>query len=146
MTFSVNIVADIPIAAHMEALHQLSCGVAEQVESLIDTAEAARAFCFDADAIIKRALRAGYLVAGGRVLPPVPFQEYGGCLGEVARVQGSKEYIITYDMEHCYCDCPDFRFGNAPKLPSGQVACKHILAFLIAESIQQMEEIEHDEF
>ncbi len=125
-------------AAHLAALRHDAPQVAAEVEAIITNAEAVAHLMYDAEAISRRAIRAGFLVRDGRVLPPVAFDQYGGCINEIARVQGSDElpYIISHDGDECHCDCPDYQLGNAPLLPSGQAACKHILAILINEALE----------
>lgn len=92
----------------------------------------------DVASITSRAFKAAFIIRDGKLLPPVPFSEPGGCMNEIARAQGSESlpYIITYEEGlGCFCDCPDF-LGDAPILPTGQKACKHILAVLINEASQ----------
>ncbi len=124
--------------AQLVALRNDVPQVAAEIEAIIANAEAVY-LMYDAEAISSRAIRAGFLVRDGHVLPPVPFDEYGGCLNEIARVQGSEPepYIISYVDDQVICECHDFMLGNAPFLPSGQSACKHVLAVLITEALQE---------
>lgn len=100
----------------------------------------------DVTGLTCRAIKGAFLIRDGKVFPPVPFTEPGGCMNEIARVQGSDSlpYIITYEGDVCFCDCPDFLLGDAPFLPSGQRACKHILAVLVTEALQSDAETEFD--
>jgi SWIM zinc finger len=129
--------------AELHALMHDAPDVADEVSAIIANAEAA--LMFDVEAITSRAIKAGFLIRDGKVWPGVPFDQPGGCLNEIARVRGSQDeaYIVTCDKEdNCYCDCFDFLSERAPILPSGQRACKHILAVLICESL--IEDIEQE--
>lgn len=120
----------------LAALERTAPEVAAEVRAII--ANVKMIYWLEADAIAARAIKAGWLVECGCVMPPVPFSQEGGIMNEVGRVQGSfpEPYVITYDGHQCYCHCHDFLLQNAPFLPSGQRACKHILALLIAESLE----------
>jgi len=128
--------------AELYALEHDCPEVAEQVKAVIANAKAVKHLTFDAEGITKRVIKAGFIIRDGKLLPPVPFNQYGGCLNEIARCQGSQPepYIINYVDEQVICDCHDFMLGNAPLLPSGQRACKHILATLITETLQMEDE------
>ncbi len=127
--------------AQLYALEQDVPEVAAEVKAIIANAASVRHLMYDVEGITRRVIRAGFLIRDGKLLPPVPFEQYGGCFGELARVRGRKPepYIITHDGENCFCDCADFRLEHAPLLPSGEQACKHIMAFLITETLRDGE-------
>lgn len=112
--------------------------VTAELQALIKAVEPLRYWMFDVEAITERAVKGALLIRDGKLLPPVPFDQPDGCLNEIARVQGSQAlpYIITYVDEMCFCDCPDFQLEDAPLLPTGQRACKHVLAVLLSEAAQ----------
>lgn len=95
----------------------------------------------DVDGITARTIKAGFLILESKVKSGRKFEEYGSYINELARVEGSKgeEYAVCWNVEAngCTCDCPDFSYSRAPLLASGQRACKHILAVLVAESMKE---------
>jgi hypothetical protein len=91
-----------------------------------------------AEAVAQRAIRAGFILKEGKLWPPRDPQ-ITGHINEVARAQGSRgeEYTLSFDGEELYCDCPDFQAGKAPELPSGQIACKHVISILISDALRE---------
>jgi hypothetical protein len=91
------------------------------------------------EAIAQRAIRAGFILKEGKLWPPKDFNQTGGCINEIARCEGSRgeQYILSFDGEEVYCDCMDFQLGHAPILPSGQIACKHVLSILISDAVKE---------
>ncbi|MCP4283908.1 MAG: hypothetical protein GY792_05590 [Gammaproteobacteria bacterium] len=110
-----------------------------------------------------RAIRAGFLVRDGHLLPPRGLDKPESYVGEVARVKSQSEpdteyAIVITPEQRTYCDCRDWHNGHmldvganyyrqhpddperprsgAPKLTSGDYACKHILAVLIVETLE----------
>lgn len=117
--------------------------VADEVKAIMARAQASNPNSTEAEAITRRAIKAGFLVRDGHVLPPRPFDADGSYLNEIARVRSSQkwpdgsavEYAVNQPTRHeVWCECPDFKEG-APTLPSGQKACKHVLAVLICEAL-----------
>lgn len=126
--------------AQLYALEHDWPGLAAELQAFRESiALASLEMPLDVASLTCRVIKAAFLIRDGKVLPAVPFSEPGGCMNEIARVQGSDSlpYIITYKEDFCFCDCPDFLSGDAPFLPTGQRACKHILAVLITEALQQ---------
>jgi hypothetical protein len=118
--------------------------IADEVRSLIALAQGENPNSQEAEAVARRALKAGFLIRNGHVLPPRAFDAEGSYLNEIARVRSSSqtwpdgstvEYGLTQlDNGSVWCSCPDFA-DQAPYLPSRQKACKHILAVLICEAL-----------
>lgn len=119
--------------------------VADEVKSLIAQAQAHNPHSTEAEAIARRAIKAGFLIRNGQVLPPRAFDSDSSYLNEIGRVRSSTEswpdgsaveYAVTQPTAgEVWCECPDFR-EEAPTLPSGQKACKHVLAVLMAEALE----------
>ena len=80
----------------------------------------------------ERAIKAGFILRDGLLLPPQPFDVEGTYMNEIGRVG---QHVVTWNNGFCSCDCHDFMLQNAPILPSRQRACKHILAVLIASAM-----------
>lgn len=94
-----------------------------------------------AEEIATRAIKAAFIIQDRKVWPPRDPHRDASYINEIARVQGSRNeaYVISFDGQECHCDCHDFQLSNAPILPTGQRACKHILAVLITEAIKEDE-------
>ncbi len=125
--------------AQLYALEYDRPDVAAELQAFLENiAASSLEMPLDVPGLTRRAIKGAFLIRDGQVLPAVPFTEPGGCMNEIARVQGSESlpYIITYEDDACFCDCPDFLLGDAPFLPTGQRACKHIFAVLITEALQ----------
>ena len=98
--------------------------------------------------ITKRAVKAGYLLRDGHLLPPRALSEPGSYVNEIATVRSQREpekiYAICDVNKLIWCSCPDHQEGlyrakfrkqngyspGAPALATGQVLDKHILAYL----------------
>lgn len=121
--------------AMLAALESEIPDVVDEVRAIIHNARQSD----QAEEIARRALKAALIIRDGKIWPPVAFNEEGGCLNEIARIQGSRGemYILSWDGEEAHCDCPDYQLENAPVLPSGQRACKHIISILILEAVRE---------
>jgi len=111
--------------------------VHDEIMAIIANAEASRIYMVDAEAVTERAIKAGFILRDGLLLPPRPRPFEKQLPGEVAFClsQSDKEngyaISVSFSREGFFiCDCHDWY--NAPRLASGQVACKHILAQMIA--------------
>ena len=125
--------------AQLYALEHDRPDLAAELHALLqDITALAPTRLLDVPGLTDRAIKAAYIIRDGKLLPAVPFSDPGGCMNEIARAQGSESlpYIITYEDDACFCDCQDFLSGDAPFLPTGQRACKHILAALMSEALQ----------
>jgi len=132
----------------LEALKHDRPDIHAEIVAIIANVEAAAIFCVDVDAITKRAIKAGFILRDGLLQPPRPFEKQEP--GEVAYCLSQSGSGAGYSIvENChregYVICSCFDWYNAPKLESGQVACKHVLAHMVAESLFSPE-VEHDEF
>lgn len=128
-----------PDQIELATLERTAPEIAAEVKAIIANIESLN--WLQAADVISRAVKAGHLVERGCVLPPVSFYQEGSFMNEVGRVLGHlpEPHVITYDGEVCFCSCHDFLLENAPFLPSGQRACKHVLALLIAESLESFD-------
>ncbi len=118
--------------------------VAEEIKAIIANIQAYNPNSTQAEAVTRRAIRAGFILRDGKMLPPRAFDAHGSYVNELARIKSSSmawddgtaiEYAITQVSNNmCWCECPDFQ-DDAPYLPSGQQACKHILTVLIADAL-----------
>lgn len=137
--------------ATLYALEHDRPDIAAETLATLDSIEAARPrLPVDVPGLTSRILKAGLLLRDGHVLPPRELSAPGSYLTEIARVKSQTEkwpdgspveYAITQDSPDDFlgCGCEDFTSHRAPVLPSGQRACKHVLAFLMAESLEAAE-------
>lgn len=116
--------------------------------------------------IEKRIIKAGFIVRDKKIFSPRFISQRGYCNGEIARVQSQREEnnqyaIIDDDSGFLSCECVDWHNGNlkelhpvghpnrprygAPVLHSGQIACKHILAILVQDTIDLLNDIDLEE-
>lgn len=124
--------------AQFYALEHDRPDVAAELQALLqDIIALAPTRLLDVPGLTDRAIKGAFIIRDGKLLPPLAFTHPGGCMNEIARVQGSEPlpYIVTYEDDACFCDCQDFLLGDAPFLPTGQRACKHILAVLMSEAL-----------
>ncbi len=121
----------------------------DEIMAIIANAEATRQnYMVDAEAVTERAIKAGFILRDGLLLPPRLFEKQ--LPGEVAfclsQADSEKGYAITISFSRegfFICDCHDW--NNAPRLASGQIACKHILTYTIALAML-VEETDNVEF
>ena len=121
------------------------CGLKHDNRALWEEVEWIRqAHVLDAqgDAISSRAIKAALLVEDEAVIGPPAWSRPDDYVEDriVARVKSAtKTYFIRPSIHldgHLQCDCDDF-FYRAPVLRSGQRACKHILAYSLATTLEQ---------
>jgi len=114
-------------------------------------------------AIADRVSRASSILNSNLLNAGRPLSEPGSCVGEIATCGSQSEPGVIHPIfgggfKYLVCGCWDYRKGvyrheiskngtatcGAPKLVSGQIACKHILAYMIDLAIK--EEADHDNF
>ena len=122
-------------------LEQCEPGIYENLRSILQNNQAAADYL----GIYNRSIDAALLVAGHNVWPASDY--WADEIAAVARVESQAKpgrayhlYPDPFAPGHLGCQCDDHSF-RAPWLPSGQRACKHILAFLLTTYINQREEI-----
>jgi hypothetical protein len=120
--------------AQMCYLAQTAPEVHAELRSILRNTEAAA----DCLGIYNRAVDAALLVAGHSV--------WADEIAAVARVESQAKPGRSYHLypdpfapPHLACQCDDHSF-RAPWLPGGQRACKHILAYLLVQYINEREE------
>jgi hypothetical protein len=135
--------------AHLCALEHDRPDIAATLQAMLENiAVASLQMPLNTKAIESRLLKAAFLLRDGKLLPPRAWDTEDSYLCEIARVKSQSkeswpdgspvEYAVCQDTpdSHLWCACEDYSEG-APVLPSGQIACKHILSVLIAGTLEE---------
>lgn len=136
---AVLVVVSFPTkqAAQLYALEVDCPAVHKEVCAIID----ATRLTAEANAIEKRAVKAGLLVRDGHILPANSY--WGDQLNAYCVVKSQSDpgriYHIFPGWSDLSCTCEDFAW-RAPWFNTDQRVCKHILAYLIALAVQEPHE------